>query len=108
MSNAALEKIKNRVAIKNGWLSFDHYYQQGNKLDVLAMMDEVASESVKEYKEKLKKKLSNLSTTTHGRVFTTEVIELIDETMLKLQRQRNQALNPEKYGSPDPVNEESK
>jgi hypothetical protein len=52
--------------------------------------------------------LSNLSTTTHGRVFTTEVIELIDETMLKLQRQRNQALNPEKYGSPDPVNEESK
>ncbi len=33
--------IKNQVAIKNGWKSFDEYYQQGNKLDVLAMMDEV-------------------------------------------------------------------
>jgi hypothetical protein len=80
---SALEKIKNEVAKEHdfdAWKdvgvhpSFDLWredYWEG-------VSERYASESVKEYKEKLKLKLNNLTKTTHGRVFATEVIELVE------------------------------
>lgn len=39
---------------------------------------ELSSQQINEYKQKLTKKLNNLPKDTHGRIFTTEVISLID------------------------------
>jgi hypothetical protein len=46
--------------------------------DIKAAMDEYASQVLSEYKEKLKKNINNFSKDKHGRIFTHEVIELID------------------------------
>lgn len=83
MSNTALEKIKNEVAKDHEYTDFKGVFPDQQDFDHYSLIiNEIAiryaSESVKEYKEKLKVKLNNLAKTTHGRVFTTEVIELID------------------------------
>ena len=43
-------------------------------------MQEYSSQQLAEFKEKLKNKLNNFSKDKHGRIFTTEVIDLIDKT----------------------------
>lgn len=42
------------------------------------ILDEYAAQCVAEYKEKLKKRLTDLSVDKHGRMFATEISELID------------------------------
>jgi len=43
-------------------------------------MREYSNQQLAEFKEKLKNKLNNFSKDKHGRIFTTEVIDLIDKT----------------------------
>jgi hypothetical protein len=56
----------------DGWI-------EGDDRGVYAAMDTYAAQCVKEYKEKLTKRLQDFSVDKHGRIFTTEVIELIEK-----------------------------
>lgn len=81
-----LQEIKDQVAKEKGYSSWGQYmhmqWDEDSRERPLydVVCERYASSQLQQYKEKLEKKLNNLSKTTHGRVFTTEVIELIKTT----------------------------